>query len=461
MFFLLLFVGLLILSMNIALIDWRRGWLMALLCGALQDPVRKMTPGTPVVLTMSVIAVYLCVLFAGSSQLQLHAKEFSKRFGTIYGPFLVTMLFVALAAIRGVFTYGIAGWKAPALSLFIYLAPIPAVLLGYAYLQREELLLTFLRFYAIVTSIALIGTPLEYFDFKSAALGTVALTEYNIRYLPGIQIRMLSGLYRAPDIMGWHAATLTIVGIVMALRRQTFRGAWPWLLVTGWGMLNCLLSGRRKAVYMVAVFAGTFLWRYFRRLTVTQAIALVLVVLMVGGVVYKISQDEASSVYARGTATSREEIFERLEGGLWATIDQFGILGAGLGSATQGVHHFHLVEGGTVGWQEGGLGKLAIELGVPGLLAVLFLGLALFRLMFQISGHPDVPGSPQLIRAALFAIVVANVVEFLVSAQAYSDPVLTLMTAFFVGTLLATAVLDERLAAAAPAAQALPKPATA
>jgi len=49
-------------------------------------------------------------------------------------------------------------------------------------------------------------------------------------------------------------------------------------------------------------------------------------------------------------------------------------------------------------------------------------------------------------------LVIANVVEFMVSAQAYSDAVLTLMTAFFVGCLLATAVLDERLAAASPAA---------
>ena len=122
------------------------------------------------------------------------------------------------------------------------------------------------------------------------------------------------------------------------------------------------------------------------------------------------------------------------------------------GSATQGVHHFHLVEGGTVGWQEGGLGKLAIELGIPGLIAVVLLGIALARLMMQISAHPDVEGSSQLVRCALFGIVAANVVEFMVSAQAYSDAVLTLMTAFFVGCLLATSVLDERLAAAtAPA----------
>ena len=67
--------------------------------------------------------------------------------------------------------------------------------------------------------------------------------------------------------------------------------------------------------------------------------------------------------------------------------------------------------------------------------------------MMKISAHPDVPGSSQLARAALFGIIAANIVEFLVSAQAYSDPVLTLLTAFFVGCMFATAALDERLPA--------------
>ena len=55
------------------------------------------------------------------------------------------------------------------------------------------------------------------------------------------------------------------------------------------------------------------------------------------------------------------------------------------------------------------------------------------------------PGSSQFIRVTLFAIVAANVVNFMVSAQAYSDAMLTLLSAFYLGCLLATTVLDERL----------------
>src|SRR5262245_8588349 len=453
------FGGFLLLSMTVALIDGRRGWLMALACGVLQDPVRKMTPGTPVAITFSVMLVYVVILVAGAGALQRNAREFGRRFPNVYAGTMLVFLFIILGALRGLFTYGLSEWKAPALSLFIYCLPVPAVLLGYAYLQREEQLYRFFRFYAVITSIALIGTPLEYFKVPWRALGTVALSQAYIRHLPGIQIPLLSGLYRAPDVMAWHAATLTSIGLIMTLRGKVLRYSWPWILAIAWGFLSCLLSGRRKAVYMIAVFVLAFFWRYMRRLTTTQVITFALALGMVAMVVHKISQDEGSSVYARGTVTSREEVLERLEGGLMETIREFGLLGAGLGAATQGVQH---VTSNQVGWQEGGLGKLAVELGIPGLFAVMVLAVTLFRTMLRITAHPDVEGSSQLIRCAIFGIVIANIVEFMASAQAYSDAVLTLTTAFFFGCMFASAVLDERLAAApAPVGRPVPAPATA
>jgi len=248
----------------------------------------------------------------------------------------------------------------------------------------------------------------------------------------------------------------------MTVRARSLRSGWIWMLVSGWGFLNCLMSGRRKAIYMIAVFTASFLWRYFRRLTAAQAISFGLLAILTLFVTTKISQNEESSVYTKSAYTTQEELWGRLEGGLGGTVEQTGIMGAGLGTATQGVYHV-LGETGiaTLGWQEGGLGKLAVEVGLPGLFAIALLGVAMFITMLKISAHRDVPGSSQLPRAALFGIVLANVVEFMVSAQAYSDPVLTLLTAFFIGCTFATATLDERLAeetasTATPAAGRLP-----
>ncbi|MEA2413862.1 MAG: hypothetical protein QOI58_519 [Thermoanaerobaculia bacterium] len=453
-----LFAAFMLMSMSFTLVDWRRGWLMAILCGVLQDPARKLTAGTPVIMSISIVAIYVAVLFAGQSTLQKEGREFSRRFSSLFGTLIFFFIFLFLAAINGLFTFGLDQWKAPAMSFFLYLAPMPAVIIGYAFLQREEQLFDVFKFYSIVTSIAMIGTPLEYFRVPWRALGTVAIGE-NMRFLTGLNVRLLSGFYRGPDIMGWHAATLTMIGIIMTVRLQSFRSAWIWLVVSGWGFLNCLMSGRRKAIYMIAVFGAAFLWRYFRRLSAPKLIVFALISVIGLFVTTKLSQNEESSAYTKSAYTTQEEVWGRLEGGVVGTVQETGIMGAGLGTATQGVYHVISENSAAtmLGWQEGGLGKLAMELGIPGLLAVAMFGLVMVLTMLKISAHPDVPGSSQLARAALFGIIAANIVEFMVSAQAYSDPVLTLLTAFFIGCMFATATLDERLAAKA-AADAVPTP---
>lgn len=447
----ILFIAFVGIACTIALRDWRRGWLIAIVCGILQDPARKLTPGTPVVMSFSIVAVYAAMLVAARRELLPNARELTRRFPAVASGAVLVLFVLAIAALNGLATFGLQNWEAPMLSLFIYLSPIPAVIVGYVYLQREELLYRFFRFYAAITSVALIGTILEYRGAAWRVLGLVGFQWEYYRHLPGMQIRLLSGFYRAPDIMSWHAATLTAIGIAMALRAGVSRRAIPWLAVAGWGFLNCMLGGRRKAIYYVVAFTLVFLWRYFRRLRVAQIVALIAAVVLLAAIVRNLASDTDTSVYARGAATTRGEIFQRLEGGVIETFRQFGLLGAGLGTATQGV--YHLVPAGTrVGWQEGGLGKLAMELGFPGFVAVILFGIALIRLLLRLTRIGDVPGSSQFARVTLFALVTANAVNFAASAQAYTDPVLTLLTAFFAGCLFATAALDERVAESEPAA---------
>jgi hypothetical protein len=189
----------------------------------------------------------------------------------------------------------------------------------------------------------------------------------------------------------------------------------------------------------------------FRRLKLSQLMAMVAVLVVLAGVVRNLASDEKTSVYARGAATTQSELAQRFEGGMFETFRQFGYMGAGLGSATQGVHH--LLGANNIGWQEGGLGKLAMEIGLPGMLAVLILGVVMFRLLLRLTRVGDVPGSSQFLRAALFALTVANAATFIASAQAYTDAVLALTAGFFVGCLFASATLDERL----PSPAALPR----
>jgi len=219
-----------------------------------------------------------------------------------------------------------------------------------------------------------------------------------------------------------------------------------WSTVAGWGFLNCMIAGRRKAVYYIIIFGAAFLWRYIRRVKNAQAFAMIGVLLFLGVVLRNLVATEQTSIYARTAVASRGEIAERLEGGLIGTFQQFGWMGAGLGTATQGVRHL-LGSDTNIGWQEGGLGKFAIELGLPGVIAVGVMGWIVIRLLLRLTAIGDVKGSSQFVRAGLFALVVANVASFLASAQAYTDAILALTAGFFVGALFATATLDERLTA--------------
>ncbi len=447
-------------SCLLALRDWRMGWLALLFCGALQDPVRKLTPNAPVVISFSVIAIYAVILFSARRSLIAHLQEFGRRFPNVHTAAVTFLIVLGLAAVNGLVTFGMGQWKVPMLSLFTYIAPLPAVILGYTWLEREELLYRFFRVYAALTSIALVGTLLEYLRYQSPVLGLVAAPGDYIRHLPGLQIRMLSGFYRAPDVMGWHASTLTAIAIAMAVRHGFGRKAWPWIAVATWGFFNCMISGRRKAIYYVAAFGLAFLWRYFRRMRISQLVALAAVALVLAGIIQRLASDERTNVYARGAATTQGELVQRLEGGMIGTFRQSGLLGSGLGTATQGTRHL-VSSDRKLGWQEGGLAKFAAELGLPGIVTVLLLGIALMRTLLLLTRIGDVPGSSQFARVTLFALLVANAVTFMASAQAYTDATLALTTAFLIGCLFATAALDERLAATAPEPQRAPLPAPA
>jgi hypothetical protein len=439
----LAFVG---ASCAYAQMNWRRAWLLVLVCGVAQDPVRKLTPGSPVWISFVVVALYAAILFAARRTLLAQLREFGRRFPAIQTAFTIFLFALLAAASNGIFTFGVVNWKVPLVSFITYVVPLTAILLGYVWLQREEAMYRFFAIYAALTSIAMIGSMLEYLRYDSPVLGMVSFEGDYIRHLPGIQVRLLAGTYRAPDVMAWHAGMLTVVAIAMALRSGFGQRMLLWGAVAGWGFLHCMLAGRRKAIYFVVVFGVVLLWRYIRRISVAQIVAALALLAVLGGVIHHLGSKEETDVYTRSAGTSQTEVAQRLEGGVMETFRQFGLMGAGLGAATQGVRH--VIAGGGLGWQEGGLGKIAVELGLPGMVTLLVLSWVVLRLLLRLTAIGDVRGSSHFLRVVLFAMVVANVAGFTASAQAYTDAILALVTGFLAGCLFATAALDERLAAA-------------
>jgi hypothetical protein len=128
----------------------------------------------------------------------------------------------------------------------------------------------------------------------------------------------------------------------------------------------------------------------------------------------------------------------------WA-VENFGWFGAGLGTGSQGTNEIaeaHNIERWAA---EGGLGKVAMELGVPGLFVGLWLLVALAKhLQRQLATLAKV--SPQHARMAygLIAFLVANAATFSVATQAYSDLFVLLILGWSLGFLLAMPVLAAR-----------------
>ncbi len=444
---LILYLAFLASACAYALVDWRRGWLLVVVCGVIQDPVRKLTAGSPVYISFLVVGLYAVILFSARKEMRAYAIEFTRRFQSISTGLVIFVGLLIVAALNGVFTYGFDKWEAPTISFITYIIPVIAALLGYTWLQREEMMLRFFHIYALLTSIALIGTVFEYMRVDSRLLGLVSYQGDYIRHLPGIQIRMLSGIYRSPDVMAWHAGMLTAIGVALALRAGFRRQMLLWSGVAAWGFINCMIAGRRKAIYFVLVFCIAFLWRYLRRVQMAQIFASIGLLLIVFFVIRHLAADEGTSVYTRGATATQTELTQRFEGGMMQTFRQVGLMGAGLGTATQGVHH--LLGSSSIGWQEGGLGKVAMEVGLPGVLALLLLIILVGRMLMTLTRIHDVPGSSQFMRVMLFALVLANIAGFIGSAQAYTDAVLALTAGFLVGGLFASAALDERLPAQA------------
>ena len=152
-------------------------------------------------------------------------------------------------------------------------------------------------------------------------------------------------------------------------------------------------------------------------------------------------QDDASDYteYATSLFTEGGERANALiVSGTITTLRQSGLVGAGLGTATQGRYYAGVSAKGTSrGWQEDGISRLFVELGVPG---VLLLARAVFLLLGAIAKAMRlIPtrSSQILLQLGLVSCVVGDAASYAISHQQFSgDPVNSLIVTLMVGMVL-------------------------
>ncbi len=469
---------LLIIPVAAALLDWRKGLVLCVVVAICQDALRKLTPGQPVYFVVLTGVVFAASwLGAVMTRVRLGPSAIQDWRAYVGVPFSLFVLLVVAQAVHSYIRFG--NPMIPVIGLLSYLAPIPAVVIAYQFAIRRGLVgvQKWMWFYTLAALLTLSGVYLEFAEFDWPVLGEVGQGLIITGF--ATPLKAYSGFFRSSEVAAWHGAT-TACFIFMLFIGKRFTV--PRILISV-GLIAFLLSvgiltGRRKMLVEVAVFlaAYVFLVAWFQKGTTRGAVfAATFGVLTYFAIVGLVSPDPGEVLAAKERrealtdrfdqyATRGESAFEDIPNRIaglgiqpiiWA-IDGNGWFGAGLGTGSQGVQHFtgRLNNGAA----EGGLGKITLELGVPGLALVGWLVVAFARYIRRIlEVTTKVSRSHARFAYGLVAFLLANAAAFALATQVYGDLFILLAMGWTVGFLLAMPVLAVRDTRPAAARAKLPQ----
>lgn len=441
-----------------AFANWRTGILLMIALAAVQDPLRKLVPGTPGWLVLVTAPVFAAAIVASATLTRNWWGAFRRQHGAIANGFLLLALLSLPAAVVSA-TYSAGSWMLTLLGIFSYSVIFLSVVAGYHYARSGMELRKLLAFYCVVHGTMLIGAFLEFGHLLPGwkILGSRALGYEWIRWGWGYTVDMISGFYRSADVMGWHAAAVAMLSIVLGSSSKGARQRTLWFALATFAAIALLLCGRRKMVYMVPVFLTALAFIYWQAGRGTRVIALgvFLAIPLVGiGVVGDlIGEDSANIRYYQGQGIDRDawgSLKGQGFGSLSETYRQAGVFGAGLGFATPGSHNIKVERPRT--WQESATSRILVELGVPGALGFLVVMVAISARLWhivvgQLRRRTRTSGNV----AGLVAFFMANVGSLVVSGQILADPFIASFLGFLVGVALSAPAPDRAKLVLAPA----------
>lgn len=444
--------------------NWRAGLALCVMTAIVQDPIRKLVTEQPVYFVLFVGMVFAATCLGAILKrvpiLPSSIVGWRKNVGTPYALFLCV---IAIQAFHSLIVFN--NPTMTGIGLLSYLAPLPALVLGYQFAVRQGAVgvLRWMKFYVIVATLAITSVYFEYMGASWPVLGQIGegmLISYGDSQYMGS-----SGFFRATEIAAWHAATIACFSFMLFWgRRFSLPKVLMALLFIAFLIGIGALTGRRKMIIQIAIFVSTYigLITWFRRGSGKVAV----LAAIVGAVIYigvagwltpdpgeqkysrqyaKIMQSEGEGIIEQRTKTVFEDLPERVRnlgiGPIAWAVDSHGWFGAGLGVGSQGAQHFGAESAGAA---EGGLGKLTLELGVPGLLLAAWLFIAFSRYVWRLLGQltRTAPAYANL-AYGFVAFILANVAAFSVATQAYGDVFILLTLGLSLGFLLALPALAQ------------------
>ena len=453
--------SLMAVALAFCVVNWRTGLGICLLVGFLQDPLRKLTPGEPVLFTALVGAPLAATLVgAHLRKVRLSFRPVHSWNDVLRRPLSLFILFVLIQSCAAVIKTG-----NPALGgigLLSYLSPLPAIILGYQFSRGERDITKLVKLYVVAGVLMVSGIYLSYAGYDWQALKSVGEGLYIYTVKEG-RLDLYSGFLRSPEIAAWHCATSVCLLIVLSLAsRRTTNFKWIAGVVVMFLLGVLLLTGRRKFLVEIFLFVSIYslLLIWFRRTSIKSRFGSKSAVLLTAGVVVAsagymcfapdVVGTEMRPYYERGVSV-RNDVTERVSA---MTVDSFqyviarnGIFGSGAGTGSQGAQYFG---GGSdiVGESaEGGLAKVLAELGIPGLALLLWLVISLARYLWAIilytTRSKDVDPALSKIVFGLAAFLVTNGFVYIVAHQVFGDPFVLIVMGFFLGFVMAAPKMQK------------------
>lgn len=394
-------------------------------------------------ITVSILGLWGLVFMTAWNQSQPAIRVFKRTNPRLVKAFRLLVIATLPGCLLSIVLYS-QGYKLAAIGMISYVAPTAGILIGFLFPRKSEEITNVLRFYCIVNGFALVGVFAEYLQWNLPALGGLSGMHW-IRYSGSDIVNLIGGFYRSPDIMGLHAAQVAMFSLILTVHRPAKLTA-PWLIVTGFSCLCLVLSGRRKMLGMPLVFCGVFtILAYYRRLRNFNLLAapiLSLIVVAVG--INLVSNDNfvgdeyanyASTLFTDSPRRSHEIVYDST----LSTLQQSGVLGSGMGSATQGTHH---LVSGAGSWQEDGVSRVFKELGLWGVGAMLFVAWNVFWGFADSVRSVGKTHPLAVLQLLLISCPIANLCSFMISHQQFSgDPPSAIIVLFVLGMSLAVARL--------------------
>ncbi|MBK6726674.1 MAG: hypothetical protein IPG63_05335 [Xanthomonadales bacterium] len=436
-------LGLIALLSIHAVGNWRSGLLSIVLISALQDPVRKLTPGTPGWLVLASTPVLAALIFGSRFSIRGWFSEFRRTFPRVSQSLKLLALMAVPAALISA-TYGPGSWMLTVFGVFSYGVILSAVVVGFHFPRGPADVHRLLSAYCVVHGIAIGGGVLEYLAWfpQWTLLGDEALGFNWVRHEWGYVVEIICGFYRSGDVLGWHASAVAMLSLVLALASTGAR-RWSWLALSGWAVVALLLCGRRKMVYMMPLFGAVLIWVFWQAGRAARAWSLAGLLLLPMASVWLVRDwmgDESPQMrYYTETGhltlgTVRNQGFNSL----LETFEQTGFLGAGLGTAAPGSHQIPAARPRI--WQESGPSRVLVELGVPGATAFVALLISIASAMWRATNRQlrqNTRGG--LYAAGLLAFFAANIGSLTVSGQILADPFISAFLGIQIGMVLAFA----------------------